>query len=88
MAYEMKDNTGSLFANENRQSDSHANAKGTALIDGKEYWVDAWTNTSAGGKRYQSLKFKLKDKQPSAQGGGFGGGGASVNQDLDDDIPF
>jgi hypothetical protein len=86
MAYEPKDNTGSLFANENRQSDTHANAKGTALIDGKEYWVDAWTNTSANGKRYQSLKFKLKDKQPAQGGGGF----APVHQDMGDDtdLPF
>jgi hypothetical protein len=84
MAYEMKDNSGSLFANENRQSDTHANAKGTAMIDGKEYWVDAWTNTAANGKKYQSLKFKLKDKQPTQGGGGF----APVRQDLDDDVPF
>lgn len=84
MAYETKPNTGSLFANEKRESDTHANAKGTALIDGKEYWVDAWTNTSANGKRYQSLKFKLKDKQPEQGGGGF----APVNQDLDDECPF
>lgn len=87
MAYEIKPNTGSLFANENRQSDTHANAKGTALIDGKEYWVDAWTNTTAGGKRYQSLKFKLKDKQP-LQGGGSGGFAPPPQPDLDDDIPF
>ena len=85
MAYEMKDNTGSLFANENRQSDSHANAKGTAMIDGKEYWVDAWTNTSAGGKRYQSLKFKLKEQRNAPSGGG---GFAPVHADLDDDLPF
>jgi hypothetical protein len=84
--YQPKDNTGSLFANENRQSDTHANAKGTALIDGKEYWVDAWTNTSANGKRYQSLKFKLKDKQPAQGGGGF----APVHHDMGDDtdLPF
>jgi hypothetical protein len=88
MAYEMKDNTGSLFANDKREKESHANARGSAVIDGKHYFVDAWTNTTNDGKKYQSLKFKLKDKQPGSQGSGFGGGFAPVNQDLDDDVPF
>ena len=85
MAYEMKDNSGSLFGNEKREKDSHPHAKGTALIDGKEYWVDAWTNTASNGKRYQSLKFKLKDQQSAPQGGGFTPPPAD---DLDAEIPF
>lgn len=85
MAYETKDFTGSLFANERREKDSHPNAKGTAVIDGKEYWVDAWTNTSAGGKKYQSLKFKLKEQQAAPQ---TGAGFTPPVDDLDDEIPF
>jgi hypothetical protein len=85
MAYEQKDNSGSLFVNDRREKDSHPNAKGTAMIDGKEYWVDAWTNTSANGKKYQSLKFKLKEQQGASQGGGFA---APPPADLDDEIPF
>jgi hypothetical protein len=33
---------------------------GTALIDGVEYWVSAWTKEGAKG-RWQSLAFKRKD---------------------------
>ena len=84
MAYEPKDNTGSLFANDKREKETHANARGSAVIDGKHYFVDAWTNTTNDGKKYQSLKFKLKDKQPAAQSGGF----APQSPDLDDDVPF
>ena len=83
MAYEMKPNSGSLFINDRREKDTHPNATGTALIDGREYFVDAWTNTSANGVKYQSLKFKLKDKQRAPQ--------AQANNpapDLDDEIPF
>lgn len=86
MAYEPKDNTGSLFANDKREKDSHPNAKGTALIDGREYWVDAWTNTASNGKRYQSLKFKLKEQQ-SAGGGNYTPPTQEID-DLDDDCPF
>ena len=81
MAYEMKPNTGSLFANENRESDTHPHARGSALIDGVEYWVSAWTNTTNDGKKYQSLKFQPKEAAPvqSAQ---------PVVSDLADAVPF
>jgi hypothetical protein len=81
----MKENTGSLFKNDRREKDTHAHAKGTALIGGVEYWVDAWTNTTNAGDKYQSLKFKVKDTQSQpAQAGGF----APSASDLDDDVPF
>lgn len=68
MAYEMKDMSGSLFKNDRREKDTHPNAKGTALIEGVEYWVDAWTNEARDGSKYQSLKFKRKD---AAQTGSY-----------------
>lgn len=85
MAYEMKDNTGSLFKNERREKDTHANARGSAIIDGVEYWVDAWTNTTNAGDKYQSLKFKRKE---AAQGGHQRPQPAAFDSDLDDDVPF
>ena len=60
MAYELKENSGSLFKNERREKDSHPNATGTALIGGVEYWVSAWTKEGAKGK-FQSLAFKVKE---------------------------
>lgn len=67
MAYEPKDNTGSLFKNDRASSEKHPQATGSAIIDGVEYFLDAWTNIDKNGNRYQSLKFKRKDKQPSAK---------------------
>lgn len=58
MAYEQRDNSGSLFKNEKREKDSQPNATGRAMIDGKEYFVSAWTKEGKGGTRYQSLAFK------------------------------
>jgi hypothetical protein len=66
MSYEPKDNTGSLFKNDKKETDSHPNAKGSALIDGVEYWVDAWTNRDKNGNPYQSLKFKRKEARAAA----------------------
>lgn len=94
MAYEMKPDSGSLFKNERREKDTHAHAKGTALIGGVEYWVDAWTNEAKDGSKYQSLKFKAKDAQHQ---GSYGRQEpkrtanpqpADFGRDLDDDVPF
>jgi hypothetical protein len=63
MAYEQRDMSGTLFKNDDKQEgDKRPNAKGSALIDGVEYWVDAWTKDGKKGK-FQSLAFKRKEKQ-------------------------
>jgi len=62
MAYEHKENSGSIFKNEKREKDTHPHMTGTALIDGKEYWVSAWTKEGQKG-RWQSLAFKPKEEK-------------------------
>ncbi|GAG04413.1 unnamed protein product, partial [marine sediment metagenome] len=61
---------------------------GTAVIAGVEYWVSAWTNTSAKGVRYQSLKFT--EKQAVHDNGMAQAKQAAqpVGGDFQDDIPF
>lgn len=62
MAYEKKDMSGTLFKNDKREKDTHPNATGTAIINGVEYWVSAWTKDGAKGK-FQSLAFKPKEER-------------------------
>lgn len=86
MAFEVKPNTGSLFRNDNRTQDTHAHARGSAFIEGVEYFIDAWTNVDKKGNKYQALKFKRKNNQPAARqpdDGSYGHG----SDDLDD-LPF
>lgn len=85
MNFKHKPDTGSLFKNDERKSDNHPHARGSALIGGVEYWVAAWTNTKDSGEKYQSLKFSRKDenraerpKTPEK----------APEPDFDDDIPF
>jgi hypothetical protein len=75
--------SGTLFKNDKREKDSHPHAKGSALIDGVEYWVSAWTKEGSKGK-FQSLSFQRKEqsqpaKQPAAR---------PDPKELDDEIPF
>lgn len=82
MAYELKDNSGSLFKNERKETDSHPNATGTALIGGVEYWVSAWTKKDKNGNPWQSLSFKLKEQKQAPKQA------AKQKNVDDDDIPF
>jgi uncharacterized protein (DUF736 family) len=92
MAYEMKPNTGSLFKNDRKETDSHPDYKGTALIDGLgECWLDAWINTAKDGSKYMSLKMKPKEARGHKLNSGFPTTDAFPVSDggvLDDDVPF
>lgn len=87
MAYEQKDNSGTLFKNDKREKDTHPNMTGTALIDGVEYWISAWTKEGAKG-RFQSLSFKRKDERVSEIKKEYADKASSFSRDLDDDLPF
>jgi len=62
MAYEKRDMSGTLFKNDKREKDSQPNATGTAIVEGVEYFISAWTKDGAKGK-FQSLSFKRKDQR-------------------------
>jgi hypothetical protein len=85
LAYELRDNSGSLFKNDKKETESHPNATGKVMVAGVEYWISAWTKEGAKGK-FQSLAFKPCEQQPMTikQAGAV----PKNFPDLDDDIPF
>lgn len=83
MAFEQRDNSGSLFKNDKREKDSHPNAKGSAMIDGVEYWISSWTKEGKKGK-WQSLSFQRKDETQSGQSRGK----PAQTDDDGEDVPF
>lgn len=90
MAYEKRDMTGTLFKNDKREKDSHPHATGTAIIDGVEFWISAWTKEGSKGK-FQSLAFKRKEERRQEIQSGNSRSPAkstSYDEDLNDDIPF
>lgn len=85
MAYEQRDNSGSLFKNDKKETENHPNATGKAMIGGVMYYVSAWTKEGAKGK-FQSLAFK------PVEGGSTAAPQAAEKPESawpdDDDIPF
>lgn len=53
-----KDNSGALFKNDRKQSDSHPDYTGKCMINGIEYYMNAWINQSKSGVNYMSFSFK------------------------------
>jgi hypothetical protein len=94
MAFEHKDNSGALFKNDKKTSDTHADYTGDGVIDGVSMWINAWINDKKGGGKYMKLTFRPKNPplekpapnvavthdDPRTQRGRI--------VDLDDSVPF
>jgi uncharacterized protein (DUF736 family) len=91
LAYEMKYMSGSLFKNDRKETDTHPDYKGSALINGVEHWLDAWINTAKDGSKYMSLKMKPKEARglpATNEHAGYTPPNTTAMIDLDDDVPF
>ena len=82
MAYEKRDNSGTLGANKRKEKDDHPSHTGAATINGEDFWISAWVKQNKEtGERFFSLSFKPKEerreKAPPA-----------VEDDFDSAIPF
>ena len=90
MAKEYDNNLrGVLFRNDRKESDNHPDYKGSAQIDGVEYWLSAWIKEGQKGK-FMSLSFKAKDGNavaPSQRKAEQKKPAGSIG-DMQDDIPF
>jgi len=74
-------NRGALWKNEKRESDTHPNLTGSLNVEGKEYWVSAWTSKEGGKKPLVSFSIKSKDSQRAPNP-------KPVEDDFDDSLPF
>jgi hypothetical protein len=87
MAYELKDNSGSIFRNDKREKDTHPHGTGKCMIDGVLYYVSAWTKEGANG-RFQSLSFKRADAKPEQAAPQRAQKAKPDFSNMDDDAPF
>jgi len=65
MAFEHKQNSGSLFTNNKKEKDTQPDYTGTLNIDGTLYQISAWNNEAKSGKKYFGLKVQLPIKKDS-----------------------
>ena len=70
---------GVLFSNREHQRPGvkDPDYKGSATIEGTEYWLSAWIDVAKDGRKYMSLRFKAKEAKA-----------AKPVEDFSDTIPF
>lgn len=86
MAYEQRDNSGSVFKNKRKRTDNDAAYTGDAKIDGKEYWINCWPKKDKNGETWMSFSFR--EKKPRTDADSSQSAPARQEVTLDDDIPF
>lgn len=65
---EERDNSGAVFVNDHKQKDTHPDRKGSAKINGVDYWVSGWLKKDRNGKQFLSLSFTEKqDEKPKSR---------------------
>ena len=80
--YVPKDNSGSLFVNDKKERDSQPDRRGSARIEGVDYWVSGWVKRKEDGTAWMSMSFSRKEAAPAAPKA------QPAQADMDDEIPF
>lgn len=88
MAYEKRDMSGSVFRNRDKRSETHSDFTGDCLIDGQEYWMNAWEKKDKNGNTFFSFSFKKKQPRQSGEGAPPVKTQSKHDISIDDDLPF
>ena len=87
MAFERRDNSGSLFKNERKTQDNHPDYSGTIMVAGVEYWLNGWLKEGKKG-RFFSLSVKPKEARADTYSPPKGSPKVDDFDDFDDKVPF
>ena len=79
-------NTFTLFRNNRKENEKHADFNGTFTdSEGREYWINAWSKTPKnGGEKFLSGNIRLKEQKAAAAAPRR----EMATATLDDDMPF
>lgn len=64
MAYEQRDNTGTLFKNKNKKQENHPDYTGPALVKGVSMRMAGWIKKSQSGETRLSVSFSEDEAKP------------------------
>lgn len=76
-------NRGTLFRNDRKTADTHADYTGSLNVDGQEFWINAWLKDSKTGTKFMSLSVRPKEARTTASDER-----SATRAPSDDVIPF
>jgi hypothetical protein len=79
-------NRGSIWKNEDRKSETHPQFKGSAEVNGVEYWVSGWLRKADANPKAPDMSFSFQAKEQQSQVAPPAG--PDIGDSFDDDIPF
>jgi hypothetical protein len=81
MAFE-KDLAGALFRNQRKQLPAHPDYTGSLKVDGRDYTIGGWLQTSKAGTKYMRLTLKEKPEETATRPV------SDKSADLDDELKW
>lgn len=57
-----KENSGVLFKNDRREKETHPQLKGSINVEGRDYWLSAWTKKNDDGS-FKLISLSLQPKE-------------------------
>tara|TARA_R110000803_G_scaffold208003_1_gene276337 strand:+ start:713 stop:967 length:255 start_codon:yes stop_codon:yes gene_type:complete len=76
-------NRGAIWKNDNKQSETHPDFKGSINIDGKDYWLSGWKRKEGAGPKSPALSLSVQAKEQPAKLESV-----EAKNDFEDDVPF
>lgn len=61
-----RENSGALFRNDRREKETHPQMKGSINVEGREYWLSAWTKKNEDGS-FKLISLSVKPKEERNQ---------------------
>lgn len=61
-----KENSGVLFKNDRREKETHPQLKGSINVEGRDYWLSAWTKKNDDGS-FKLISLSLQPKEERNQ---------------------
>ena len=73
-------NRGAIFKNKRKEKATHPDLGGELNVDGKDYYLNVWKQTSKNGEPYYSVSVKPKEPKVAK--------GEQSSQVVEEEIPF